>query len=95
MHIPRRMRKQRNQRVSNLTEVDLRVVIDRDVDLFLGLGRTTIICRRSVAWDCLDGLLDQLVALILQSLFVAIFPGIDTTTKVVVLRWWGGRPVAS
>lgn len=41
----------------------------------------------------LHGLLNQLVALVLQLLPVSEFSGIDTATEVVVLWWGGWRPV--
>ena len=39
----------------------------------------------------LHGLLDQLVALILETLAVTVLAGVNTSTEVVVLRWWRGR----
>lgn len=43
--------------------------------------------------DNFHRLLNELVSLIFQSLAIAVFSRVDTTTEVVVLWWWGGRSV--
>lgn len=72
--------------VSNHTEVNFWIVVDRHVDLLLCLSRTSVVRRRVVAWDGLHGLFDQLVALFFEALLVAVLASVDTTTEVVVLR---------
>ena len=77
--------------VSNHTEVNFWIVVDRHVDLLLGLCGTSVVRRRVVARDGLHGLLDQLVALFFETLLVAVLASVDTTTEVVVLRRRRGR----
>src|SRR5207253_6966506 len=66
--------------VSNHTEIDLWVIVNRHVDLLLGLGGPAIVRRRVVVGDGLHGPLDELVALILETLAIAVFASVDTAT---------------
>jgi hypothetical protein len=76
------------------TEVDLRVVVHGHVDLLLRLCGPAIVGRRVVAGNDLHGLLDGLVAFLLQLLAVAEFACVRAATKVVVLRRWRRRTVS-
>ena len=78
--------KKEGEEVSNHTEVNFWVVVDRHVDLLLRLRRTSVVRRRVIARDGLHGLLDQLVALFFETLLVAVLASVDTATEVVVLR---------
>ena len=80
----------RVRRVSNHTEVNFRVVVDRDVDLFLGLGRAAVILRRMVVGNRLHGLFDEFVTFVLEALAVSVLAGVDTSAVVVVLGRRGG-----
>lgn len=73
-------------RVSARTEVNLWIVVDRHIDLFLGLCGAPIIRRWMVVWDDLDGLFNELVALIFETLAIAVLACINATTEVVILR---------
>lgn len=84
----------RIQGVSNHTEVNFWIVVDRYVDLLLCLGRASVVRGRVVSRDDLHGLLDQLVALFLETLLVAVLASVYTATKVVVLRRRRGRSSA-
>lgn len=46
-----------------------------------------------VVRDGLHGLFDQLVTLILEALAIAVLASVNTSTEVVILRRWRGRPV--
>lgn len=81
----------RSQGVSNHTEVNFWIVVDRYIDLLLRLGGASIIRGRVVSRNNLHGLFDQLVALLLEALLVAVLASVYTATKVVVLRWRRGR----
>ncbi len=80
------------RRVSNHTKVDLRIVVDGDVDLLLGLGRPPVILWRVVVGERLGRLLDELVALFLELLAVAVLARVDTPAVIVVLGSGRGRP---
>lgn len=78
-------------RVSNHTEVNFRVVIDRHIDLFLGLGWPAVILWWVVVRNSLHRLLNQLVALVFESLSISVFSRVDTSAMVVVLGGWRRR----
>jgi hypothetical protein len=82
------------RRVSNHTEVNLWVVVDRHVDLLLRLGRPLVALGRVVVGDRLHGLFDELVAFVFEALAVTVFSGVDTATVVVVLGSRRRRSVA-
>lgn len=73
-------------RVSVHTEVNLWVIIDRHVDLLLCLSRPPVVRWRVVVGNGLHRLFDELVSLVFQAFPIAMFAGVDTATKVVVLR---------
>lgn len=73
------------------TEVNLWIIVDWHIDLLLCLGWAAIVLWRVVVRDDLYGLLDQLVAFILQLLSVSVLASVDTATKIVVLWRWGWR----
>lgn len=75
----------RVRRVSNHTEVNLRVVIHRYIDLFLGLGGPAIVLWRMVVRYRLHGLLNQLVTLVFELFAVSVFSSVDTPAMVVIL----------
>lgn len=77
--------------ISEHTEIDLGIVIDRDIDFLLSLSRTTIVSWRMIARDDLHRLLNELVSLIFELLPVAVLARIHTTTEVVVLWRRRGR----
>ena len=79
----------RTQRVSQHTEVNFRIIIDRHINLLLRLSRPSIVRRRVVVGDNLHGLFDLLVTLIFEALAIAILAGVYTTTEIIVL--WGRR----
>lgn len=68
-----------------LTEVDLRIIIDRDVDLLLSLCGTPVVLRRIVVGNRLHGSLNELMALIFKALAIAHVARVDTAAEVVVL----------
>ena len=74
-------------RVSNHTEVNFWIVIDRHIDFLLCLGRTPVVRWWMVVWDDLHGLFDELVTLIFKTFAIAKFSCIDTATEIIVLRW--------
>jgi hypothetical protein len=80
---------QEGKEVSNHTEVNFWIVVDRHIDLFLCLCGPSVVSRRVVARDGLHGLFDQLVTLLFEALLVAVLASVDTAAKVVVL--WGRR----
>ena len=84
---------QEGEEVSNHTEVNFWIVVDRHIDLLLRLCGTSVVRRRVVAWDGLHGLFDQLMTLFFETLLVAVLASVDTTTEVVILRRRRGRSV--
>lgn len=76
-----------------LTEVDLRIVIDGNIDLLLSLGWAAIVLWGVVVGNRLHGFLDELVALIFKALAIAQLASVDAAAEVVVLRRWRRRPI--
>ena len=78
-------------RVSNHTEVNLRIVIDRNIDFLLRLSWASIVLWWVVVRNSLHSLLNEFVSLVLEALAVAVFTSVHTTTKIIILRSGGRR----
>jgi hypothetical protein len=87
LHLFERVTTRANQKTE---EIDLRELLDRDVDLFLRPLRAFLLVvfdRRAEVGVVLHSLVDELDALVLQLLTVANLTGVRTTTMPIV----GGR----
>jgi hypothetical protein len=87
LHLFERVTTRANQKTE---EIDLRELLDRDIDLFLRTLRAfllVVLDGRAKVGVVLHGLVDELDALVLQLLAVANLTGVRTTTMPIV----GGR----
>lgn len=73
-------------KVSDHTEVNFWIVIHRHVDFLLRLGWASVVRWWVVVRDHLHGLFDELVTFIFEAFSIAELSGVDTATKVIVLR---------
>ena len=66
------------------TEVNLRVIIDRHVDLFGGLSRSSVIGRWVIVGDDFHRFFDEFVSFLFQTLTVASFTSVGSATEIVI-----------
>ena len=71
------------------TKVNLRIVVDRNVNLFVSSCRATVISGKAVVRKQLRGFFDKLMAFPFKSLFVALLTGVCPTSLRIILRRWG------
>ena len=76
-------------RVSNLTKINLRIVIDGHIDFLLRFSRASVVGGRMVVGNDLHRLFHLFVTFILEAFAIAIFTCVDSTTEIVIL--WRGR----
>jgi hypothetical protein len=73
--------------VSNHTEVNFRVVIDRHINLFLRFSWSSVISWWTIVRNNFNSFFNQLVTFVFKAFSVAIFTSIDATAEIIILRW--------